>query len=264
MERIPEIINCSGSRDELLEEDCHAGGRWEQHIKGEYLRNTAGVEPAEVIRPGHGLQIEIAQYHRGQLHEDFPATFNSSDDYDSSDNEGKLRGHSVLSDRTAREDNNGSSNKSGSSGNSGADRDYNDGLAFDLVDYPARSGRNANNTFGGQSQTDQSTASYVVTETRTIAYQPNVEGFENTSPSNSFSEPGTVVDDLDANEERFPAVFAEFPACISKTSQVFNVDGEQYGLSALTKDDVWLHIRNESLTTEVREWIADFTSEYES
>lgn len=94
LEPISETVDCRISGDELLEEDCQEGGRWEQHIEEDFRRKTAGVTPAEVTRPGHALQIEIAKYLRGQLREDFPPVFD--DDDDSSDDEDEPDSSSVL------------------------------------------------------------------------------------------------------------------------------------------------------------------------
>ncbi|KAJ4394639.1 hypothetical protein N0V93_003858 [Gnomoniopsis smithogilvyi] len=208
MDSILETIVCRVSGDELLETDCQMGGKWELHVEDEYRQNTAGVYPAEVIRPGHTLQIEIAKYFRGQLHEDYPPVFD--DDSEDTDVEGEAGSNFPSSDK-----------------DSGAEA--NDQAPFDAP------------------------------ETLSNARQLKGDTFQHGSPSSSSSEACVVADDLDAEQDRLAAVFADFPTCINMTKHLSGIDDEHYGLLAIIQDAAWSQISGESLTARVRQWIADFT-----
>lgn len=221
MERISETVRCREFEDELLEEDSETGGKWEQHVKHKYQRNTAGVEPAEVIRPGHTLQIEIAKYCRRQLDEEYPSVF--EDDNESSGDQ--FGGENVLI------------------------LDIDDDAEFPLGYDDGRSG------------IDQSAVSDNVSEAHFDAYQLDENSCLDTSFSTSSSVDDVVSDNLDAEQEQLAAVFTDFPTCINRIKLLTSIDDEHYGLLAIIHDGAWSPINCRSLSTRVRQWIADFTSE---
>lgn len=109
MDSISETIRCPISEDEFLEEDCQAGGKWEQYVEDSVQQNTAGVKPVEVIRPGQALQIEIAKYFRGQLREEYPPVFD--DGNESSDDEDNEANSSISKPRNGDKTADGSSSE---------------------------------------------------------------------------------------------------------------------------------------------------------
>lgn len=221
MDRISETVRCREFADELLEEDCETGGKWEQHVEHKYQRNVAGVEPAEVIRPGHTLQVEIAKYCRKQLDEEYPSVFDD-------DNESP-----------------------------GDHYEEENALILDIEDhaeFPIGYG-------DGRPGIDQSAVSDNVSEAHFDAYQLD----ENSSPDTSFltssSLDDCISDNLDAEQKQLAAVFADFPTCIYRIKLLTSIDDEHYGLLAIIHDGAWSPINCRKLTTRVRQWIADFTSE---
>lgn len=246
MERISETIRCSRTGDELLEDDCQAGGKWEQHAEDEYRRFLKGDGPAEVIRPGHALQIEVAKYFRAQLDEDYPSVF---DDEESSDSENEATSTSVPDGGNDHmNDKGGSSDSFNLSEDSGAEGNDCSGFSDGSVD--------------GQTQPNQFAAPEDASKAQPSAPQTNGEICQDASSSTSSSEAGAVADDLDDEKEQLAAVFADFPTCIDKTKHIVDMEDEQYGLLAMAQDPAWLYVGNEKLTTRVRDWIADFTCEY--
>lgn len=221
MERISETVRCREFGDDLLEEDSETGGKWEQHVKHKYQRNIAGVEPAEVIRPGHTLQIEIANYCRRQLDEGYRSVLD--DDNESSGDQSEGENVLIL--------------------------DVNNDAEFPIGDD------------GGRSGIDQSAVSDNVSEAQCNAYQVDENSSLDTSFSTSSSLDDAVSDTLDAEREQLAAVFTDFPACINRMKLLTSIDDEHYGLLAIIHDGAWSPINCRSLNTRVRQWIADFTSE---
>lgn len=221
MQRISETVRCRKFEDELLEEDCETGGKWEQHVQHKYQRNIAGVEPAEVIRPGQTLQIEIAKYCRRQLDEEYPSVF----DDDSESSGDQCEGENVLI------------------------LDVDDDAEFPIGYDNGRSGIN------------QSAVSDNVSEAHFDAYQLDGNSSLDTSFSTSSSLVDAVPDIPDAEQEQIAAVFTDFPTCINRIKLLPSIDDEHYGLLAIIHDGAWSPINCRSLNTRVRQWIADFTSE---
>lgn len=220
MEPISETVRCREFEDNLLEEDSETGGKWEQHVQHKYLRNTAGVKPDEVIRPGHILQLETAKYCRRQLDEDYPSVFDDESEY----SDDQYEGENVFI------------------------LDTDDYMEFSIGYHDGRSD-------------NDSAVSHKMSEAHSNTYQVDKNGSQGTSLSVSSSLVDALTDDLDAEREQLAAALAEFPTCIVRTKLLTSIDDEHHGLLAMIHDGAWSPISRDSLTTRVRQWIADFSSE---
>lgn len=219
MESISETVRCREFEDNLFEEDSETGGKWEQHVQHRYQRNIAGVEPAEVIRPGHTLQIETAKYGRSQLDEEYPCVFDNENE--SSDDQYEGINVFMLDDD-------------------------------DYLEFPIG--------YNDDRSENDSAVSHKMSEAHSNAYQVDKNGSPGTIPSKSSSLVDVLADNLDTEQEQLAAVFAEFPTCINRSKLLTSIDSEHYGLLAVIHDGAWSPVSLNSLTTRVRQWIADFTS----